>query len=1128
MTDTDAPRRGQTGWWHANAAALAARGFPLPSTTDVSFRVDTAAEHAGDVVTFTTPDGRRVPFSSDQGLQVDAARMADAVCRTGAPPFLIVIGAGFGHVIEALADRCPGIRMLVLEPAPCTLPGLLDRRDWRSLIDAGRLVILPGPDYAGADARQFLDDLAGSPPVFVHPYVRRAFPKDTAAARQIVRQLIFAARANLDARSRLAGRYLLNTLRNLPAIAAESDVTALSDAMRGVPAIVVAAGPSLDADIHDIIAVNGRAVIIAVDTALRPLLRANLAPHFVVTVDPSEINGRHLRHLPDVSRTWLVAEGSADRRVFEQFAGRAFVFQVSDHHPWPWLREFGIGRGVLKAWGSVTVSAADLAVRLGCNPIVFTGADLAYPGSRTYCRGTTFESEWGRRVALGRDLPDVWCASIDTRSPVDAADLNGRPVQTTPTLLAFRDAILGQVRASSDRDFVNGTRSGTLWGSGIRQARVTSVLGQAPELGDAVVREAIADAWQRGTCAASQETLRAARAEVGGGNERLIQAWLEFSSGGVTAAEILDAVLDTPERGTDEPTWWSWLTPSRKPAALHPPEQLALLRAESTRGPWPAWVPRPPASRPGEDPRSLDGLLDSGLRALGRLVETATPDVSIEKATRVPDVPASFRYRWPPALIETVVAVEEAVSEALWRANGAALGTDVSSFWRRTAPAVAPAVDACGDPTDSSAKTPVPVLAVAAVWLKGVRTVSLSHRPSLGEPKPGTGLDRIGLLSDIIAAHPSAGGYRALVGVQIQPAPPHDDTPGVSVVSRGVISPEHWARLTTGTLTRRRTEDAPDQASFDLLLPGRCRIPVPGFASRARWHIDLDIHEVGLAGPFGRPRDASDVWDAVEPILPMAGKVARAGNPWAVGDGTVLVAGRSTSHSWHIDARGEVRPGSSWPGPIAGELPYGNSGGAIAWDPGDVTAALRPDPSLWIRETESATPERVGLPFRPMRGIRLEDGRYVWNCPDGGLGLWSRDGGASVLFSDHVFAGMVVRPDGLLLYPAQYKDRVLQRTGSRHYLLWNMAGSTVTAGPRLDTAGPCSSEAVAGPWSAACHVLASVVRLLRCDGQLIDLTCPEPVQAAWAGPSLAVLVMTGDVLLFPELASILDEHLAAS
>ena len=244
----------------------------------------------------------------------------------------------------------------------------------------GRLRLLVGPDYDGAaDAWR---DLPVSPPpvIVVHPVTARLAVHDVEEAHRVAERAVLGATSNAEARTRFAGRYLANTLINVPTICSESDAARLSGLFKGRPAIVVAAGPSLDRNLTLLERHRDRVVLIAVDTAVRPLLSAGLEPDLIVSVDPSRANARHLIGLPALPRSWFVAEGSIDPRVFGRFEGRTFVYRVSDHHPWPWLASHGCARGHLHAWGSVLTTAFDWhgASEAGCDPIVFAAADLAY------------------------------------------------------------------------------------------------------------------------------------------------------------------------------------------------------------------------------------------------------------------------------------------------------------------------------------------------------------------------------------------------------------------------------------------------------------------------------------------------------------------------------------------------------------------------------------------------------------------------------------------------------------------------------------------------------------------------------------------------------------------------------
>jgi hypothetical protein len=286
-------------------------------------------------------------------------------------------------------------------------------------------------------------------------------------AQALVDRVRSEAQSNHAARQAHAGPYLLHTLRNVGAIASEGDAAALDGAGRGVPAILVGAGPSLDRAIPILRQLQHSAFIIAVDTASTPLFHAGVTPHIVVAVDPAEQNSRHLTELPHSTDTWLVTEGSIDPLAIECFAGRTFFFRVSDHQPWPWLQSQGRTVGLLRAWGSVLTTAFDLALRMDCDPIAFVGADLAFTENRLYARGVTYEHDWRRRLHYGMGLRRQWIEAIDRWPRLTAPDVNGAETRTAAHLVAFRDWLVEQMRREKGRTFINATGAGILHGAGV-------------------------------------------------------------------------------------------------------------------------------------------------------------------------------------------------------------------------------------------------------------------------------------------------------------------------------------------------------------------------------------------------------------------------------------------------------------------------------------------------------------------------------------------------------------------------------------------------------------------------------------------------------------------------------------
>jgi hypothetical protein len=301
------------------------------------------------------------------------------------PDLLIVIGLASGELLSEVDRRSPATKILALEPDRRVAAAFLGHPASNAWRTSGRLKYLAGPEYSGASdawrlfARPEGFRLITRPRLIQGPWVLEA--------ARVVKTFVFGVRANAEACRRFAPRYLLNVVRNLPSIARGRDVRALAGLFSHMPAVIIGAGPSLDATLGDLQDLQSRALLIAADTTLRSLLAAGIAPQLAVGADPGSANARHSLELPDCPSTWLVAESALEGSASAAFADRIFWFRLSNHHPWRWLNGLDIDVGHIDMWGSVLTAAFRIACLAGCDPIIMVGADLAFTGGRPYCRG---------------------------------------------------------------------------------------------------------------------------------------------------------------------------------------------------------------------------------------------------------------------------------------------------------------------------------------------------------------------------------------------------------------------------------------------------------------------------------------------------------------------------------------------------------------------------------------------------------------------------------------------------------------------------------------------------------------------------------------------------------------------
>ena len=226
----------------------------------------------------------------------------------------------------------------------------------------------------------------------------------------------------------------------------------LQNALAGHTAVCVAAGPDLDAKIPLLRQARGRAVVIAVNSAVKTLLEHGLEPDFTVINDTSVDAARTLQDLPKLEKGSVVAHSLAWGGG-EIFKRRYFFGDFMTH--------FLGRRGNLLLHGSVITTAFALAEKLGCKRCVLVGAQLASQNELglSYARNTTYGSEGVIMPSFknpGCMFPKLY--------PVRAAD--GRTMYTT---INFRDVafwFLDRIRMSN-LEVINTTAESILYGPGI-------------------------------------------------------------------------------------------------------------------------------------------------------------------------------------------------------------------------------------------------------------------------------------------------------------------------------------------------------------------------------------------------------------------------------------------------------------------------------------------------------------------------------------------------------------------------------------------------------------------------------------------------------------------------------------
>lgn len=1056
---------------HALLAANVARWCPewtgLSVVDDSQARATWAEPYPG--LEIRRDDGRWVHVHSRRAPVAEAETWLDAaLAEAESPESLAVLGPGLGYVVDVIEQRWPEARVLVIEADPSAARAFLSRRDWRDRLDTGRLTLLVGPDYTGAaQAWSRLTD-GRSPVVLAHPVIDRTWPARMTAMRAVLRRVVFDASANREAKRALGGLYLRHTLGNLPDVLRVPTIAALEGRGRGRPAVICAAGPSLDANLVSLHRWREHCVLITVDTALRPLLARGVEPDFVVALDPTELNTRHLAGIGRLQHAWLVAEPCLDPGALRAFGHRICFYRVGDNEPWPFLTASGVRVPTLPVWGSVLTAAFSLARILGCAPLAFVGADLGYTGHRPYARDTAFEFDWARGVLEGTALTRLWRRLIGRRPLVTHTGVDGEDVPTAPHLLAFRDWLEEQCRATPVQ-VVNATGGGLFTSARVEQQSVGFLEWLPPMASPFAVAPVLPGPRDTGQLREALQRLT---------HDDAIAATWRSSAPGLTWREVQPLIADalaclneapaSPNPSSVAPAF----TPTFAAGTFHRlPELVAVIEArrhgrlpdvwalsslDNACAPYPADV--------------IDHLLTTLVDAAAPLAPPTVPSSLEGRATVLPELRRVFTLPWTAALLTSVVGLVSAAGRAV-----AMAGADVPV--REMPRAGTPSTPASAVIADSGRD--------ARKQRRAVRRslVALWATARLRLPTDGLPPHRLLRLLDAAGDESSA--------ATTQPA---------------------CVRLSVATSQARwHVALAMPRDGCDLALAGAIVPEGPAGGVAARWRSH--------AGPLTVDVRTSGLWqDAAEPRLPLTWLDPRwlteCGVPrcfmGARLDGARgLLTPRHATHSLIVDRHGQLADGRSWPARLVGEV-HGRAW-HVGWTqpaPGTLLAR-RPDGRDLQRTTIDALPISVAWLDETSLGISTDRGIWRW-----------RPGHEAVRLATLPPSVIVGADDEqLTLDPIPLVEGRLMRHRLAHG--WTLDCRTGRVSPR--PTGPVGQswghDASAG-LEARAFPESGVIQIAFDDGsRALRLVWPRPRGVAWLGPSLLVWGTDGRVGLVTDAMS---------
>jgi hypothetical protein len=385
------------------------------------------------------PNGRVVYLHSRYHPVDEASRLIDSAEVQDKSVFY-VLGFGLGYHVDALAKQIGEEALVcVMEPDLRMLRAGLGCRDVSKLINSRRLLILWKADKSELLARltTHAPQIALGYQTIIHAPSLQLQREFFEHVQQWIGELDSYIHTSVNTLVLNSTKTAENVAANIGWYAASGTLARLKDRYAKSPAIIVSAGPSLRKNKHLLAGLEDRAVLIAVQTTLQPLLDMGVRPRFVTSLDYHEICSRFFENLPRKLETELVAEVKATEAIFRLNPGP--LTMLGNEFAEGLLREISLNKPKLRAGATVAHLAYYLAEHMGCDPIIFIGQDLGFSDGLCYAPGTSYEDVWRPELTRYCTVEMKQWEQIVRERPIlrRIRDVDGRAMYTEERLFMY-------------------------------------------------------------------------------------------------------------------------------------------------------------------------------------------------------------------------------------------------------------------------------------------------------------------------------------------------------------------------------------------------------------------------------------------------------------------------------------------------------------------------------------------------------------------------------------------------------------------------------------------------------------------------------------------------------------------
>lgn len=394
--------------------------------------------------------------------KLEASRWVDSLIVADDQDTMSIIGLGLGYYLEPLLAKYPEKKFIIIEPDEDAFLAFLEVVDARTFLEDDNIVFIIGKDpntvkilidhyyHAGKIKKVFYTQL---------PFYERQYGDYIDEIYIQLKKILQITQANIATDVHFVDMWLNNVVSNIKYLPEHRNVVCLQNLFKGLPCIIIAAGPSLENQLPIIKTLYDKALLIAVGTAAGILDSHDIKPHFIMGLDGNITEANIFKALKNHDPLFLYAH-MIHHEAVSAYQGPKMWFTPSGEYRISKLAErLGVEVPEITSGGSIAHTALALSNWLECDPIILVGQDLAYTNDKLYASGAVHESD-----------------GVDRSQYLLSEDIFGEPIFTKAAFLNFRNWFEDFIALKVENKTIYNCTEGGLNIRGAKNRKLTDII----------------------------------------------------------------------------------------------------------------------------------------------------------------------------------------------------------------------------------------------------------------------------------------------------------------------------------------------------------------------------------------------------------------------------------------------------------------------------------------------------------------------------------------------------------------------------------------------------------------------------------------------------------------------------